>query len=802
MKRILLLLLLCTFTATLFSQTLTIRLTEPNKSPVIGATVRLTDRADTTNILAKITDTTGVARFSVRNGAQYRLEATAIGSIPLSKGVKISGNDQKVTYTLNPDTKALDGVTITARRPIMRQEEDKTIVDPEPIANVSTSAYEIMEKTPGLFVDQDGNVYLNSATPAAIYINGREQRMSASDIAGILKSLPPGSIERLEILRTPSAKYDAANSGGIVNVVLKKGVKIGRTGSVSGGLNQGRFGNRFANLTLNNSDGGRTSNLTFNYSNRNNYDQIITDRILSPDRTLSQTAYTTLPGDAFYTGYSLGFEPSKKWELNLDGRANYNINRSNANNRSTIGLPNEALVADNLNDLHNRTNSFTINQGLQSKYKIDSAGSELTFDMSYNFTDNQGLQDFNIASFVPASEATLGGLGNIDSRRHFFTAQVDWRYKLPKELSIEAGAKTAIQDFENVTDYEAIINGVSRPDIFRTNTFRFKDRIHAAYAQASKTFLGSFVLKAGVRMENTNMDGRQKVPSDTSFRINRTDFFPYVYLSRPLAKLAGFPLRAFLIHRRSITRPGYDLLNPFPRFLDQYLYESGNPALRPQFTSNFEFNISMMDFPILAVGRNYIQDIFTNVVYQDPRIPTVAYRTYDNLGKNEETYLRMLAGMPPGGKFFFVVGAQYNHNRYRGLYENENLEFTRGSWTLFTFQQLRIDKRSTLSLNGFWRLKGQLQFYELGDFGSLSLNVNRMFLDRKLTVTLSVNDVFFTNRNTFTLDQGNITVSGRRQADTRRVGLNVRYNFGMKKREERGDNPFNMENLERSSGAN
>jgi iron complex outermembrane recepter protein len=288
------------------------------------------------------------------------------------------------------------------------------------------------------------------------------------------------------------------------------------------------------------------------------------------------------------------------------------------------------------------------------------------------------------------------------------------------------------------------------------------------------------------------MNGRQSVPSDTSFRINRTDLFPYVFLSRKIMKIAGFELRGFLIHRRSISRPAYEYLNPFPRFVDQYLYEAGNPSLRPQFTRNYEFNISAGDYPILSIGRNDIRDIFTNVIYEDPRVPSVAYRTYDNLGKNRETYFRAVGALPPGGKYFFVLGTQYNHNEYTGLYENKPIAFSRGSWTFFTYHQLRIDKRSTLSLNGFMRLKGQLQFYELSNFGGLSMSVNRLFFDRKLTVTLNANDIFFTNRNSFSIKQGNIEAFGKRQNDTRRVGVNVRYNFGLKKREER-NNPFNIE---------
>ncbi len=203
--------------------------------------------------------------------------------------------------------------------------------------------------------------------------------------------------------------------------------------------------------------------------------------------------------------------------------------------------------------------------------------------------------------------------------------------------------------------------------------------------------------------------------------------------------------------------------------------------------------------PILAIGRNYTNDIFTNVIYEDPTLPGVAYRTYDNLGKNEETYFRVVGALPPGGTYFFVAGAQYNQNKYTGLYQNEPLEFTRGSWRFFTYHQLKLGDRSMLTLNGFLLTKGQMQFYELSNFGGVGMSLNRQFLNRKLTVTLSMNDIFFTNNNTFTLDQGGISAFGERSSDTRRFGVNVRYSFGLKKKDE-GGKMFDLNAFDKSGG--
>lgn len=773
-----------------------IQLLENNKTPIVGATVKLLDRADTTNVQFAISDLAGQADFGAELETQYIVAATYTSMRPFQKGLVLREAEDTYRFYMQEDAQALKAVTIAAKKPLLRQEDDMTIVDPEPLVNSSTSAFDILEKTPGLFLDQDGNVYISSTTPATIHINGREQKMSAEDVAYMLKNLPPNSIERIEILRTPSAKYDASGSGGIVNVVLKKGVKIGRTGSVRAGINQGRYGNQFGGISINNSDGGRTSYLNLNYSHRNSYSQLNTNRQLSPDTLLMQDAYTVTPRENLYLGYGLGIELNPNWDIDLDGRASYGTRNSSTNTENTIlKLSDDSVQNANLNTLFNDGHSLSINQGVASKLKLDTIGSELNADVSYNYRQNTNQQDFSLVSKIPANSNVLGGLGDIENNRQSLTAKVDLKYKWSYEIILETGVKSAFQRFENRTAYKTLENGMESPDPFRTNTFDFKEAIHAAYAQASKPF-GQFLLKAGARLENTNMFGHQQVPADTSFSIQRSDLFPYIFLSRRLMKIFGYELRAYLVYRKSIRRPAYSYLNPFPRFLDQYLYESGNPGLRPQFTENYEANISFENRPVFAIGRNYTKDIFTNVIYQDPNLPGVANRTYDNLGKNEETYFKLMGALPPGGTYFFVAGAQYNLNKYNGLYENKPLTFTRGSWSFFTYHQLKLGSRSSLTMNGFFRMKGQSQFYELSNFGSMNMSINRRFFDRKLTIALYARDIFLTNRNEFSIDQGSITAYGTRRYDTRRLGLNVRYSFGLKKREEQEGNIFNTQGIE------
>jgi iron complex outermembrane receptor protein len=767
----------------------TIKVTDHANAPVPFASIAVLQRNDTLKQQIKTADSSGKAVFRLLKDEQYIVRISAVDYKDVEKGIRISGSSTVFSFTTELLVKSLGAVEVRSQKPLMRQEDDKTIVDAENLAASSTNAYEIIEKTPGLFVDQDGNIYLSSTTPATVYINGREMKMSAADVATILKNLPPNSIQQIEILRTPSAKYDASGSGGIVNVVLRKGVKIGLTGSVNAGLNQGRYGNQFIGFNLNNNLNNRRSFLNMQYSRRNSFEQIITDRIFAPDSLLSQDAFTKYPGRSFYAGYGLGYTLNSKWEMDYDGRISLNYSDNSTVNENIIRkISSNSTISNQENKIYNDNKSVSINQGLSSKYKIDSLGSEWTIDLSYHFFDPQTSQRY-INEFTSPFPYTTGGDGEIDNRRHFISMQTDLKKKLPGHVTFETGIKSTFQLYRSETEYFREANGTRAKDLFRTNTYRYRENINAAYLQASKTF-GEFILKSGIRIENTNMNGRQYVPGDTTFRVERFDFFPYVYLSRKVMTIAGYELRAYLVYRRTISRPGYEQLNPFPRYVDQYLSERGNPSLRPQFTTNYEANISVDERPLLAFGYNDTKDIFGNVIYQSQdSTRSLAFRTFDNTGTRKEFYFRGLGAIPPGKRYFFVFGAQYNHNFYEGTYENKPLSYKRGSWIFFTYHNFKIDKRSQLTMNGFMRLKGQFGFYELSTLGQLNFSINRQFIKQKLTVTMSVNDIFYTNKNDFSIQQGSVNASGQRLADSRRFGLNFRYNFGIRKKEDKNGFP-------------
>ncbi|MES2848527.1 MAG: outer membrane beta-barrel protein [Bacteroidota bacterium] len=779
------LLILIAFDAALIAQKVNIRVQiSVNKTDSFPpATMQLFSLPDTILVTTQVAKADGNS-FAVNNFSKYLLKISSAGFAATEKIIAVTDKPIAVAVPLKKKIKGLDEVVLVSRKPLMRQEDDKQIIDADALAVTSSNAYEVLEKTPGAIVDQDGNVYLSSMTPAAIQINGREVKLSAADLASLLKSLPAGSISKIEILRNPSAKYDAASSGGIVNIVLKKGVRIGANGSMNMSYFQGQYSTKSAGFNINKGGNKVTSYFSYQYTDRNNFEEINSTRLLKTSASsLSQKSRTTYPAINHYIGLGTDITLTKKFNIAYDLRISTNNNNSNARNDINILNSVNQFTGSNASSISNDNNSVYWGNNIFSKYKIDSAGSEWTAQIDYNRYTYNNEQAYNNYYYQP-SEPTLFGNGKNKNNKNIFTFQTDFTYKFKHDITLETGFKTTISGSNNSANY-FLQEGASETkiDSFQTNTFKYNEAITSSYLQLSKKVFG-FIIKPGIRLEATNIDGQQIIPSDTSLLIKRTDLFPYLYLRHKIMKLFGFELNGNIVLRRSISRPYYEILNPYPKYVDQYLFDVGNPNLQPQFTSNYEFNITADDFTIFSVGVNKTKNIFSNVTYQD-EVTGIAYRTYDNLGTNKEVYLRAVGGIPPGGKYFFYAGAQMNINSYDGFYQGAPLNYSRKSWVFFMYHQIKLLSTLNMTINGFMRTKGLQNFYELNTFGAANISFNKSILKKKANIIVAFNDIFLTNRTTFSLQQGNVNASGTRLGDTRRIGITFRYNFGIKPKEEK-----------------
>jgi hypothetical protein len=781
------LLLITTSNVIAQSGQLDIRIMNPDNESLPGATIQLFSQNSGLKKYA-VTDPEGVAVLKQVKYGNYVLKISFMGYKTLEEELKVNSASNSLKYELKPDALNLKEVAVVAKKPVIRQEDDKMIIDPESLATTTSNTLEVLESTPGLYVDPDGGIYLSATTAAAIYINGREQKMSSQDIATILRSLPPNSVEKIEIIRTPSSKYDAASSGGIINVVLKKGVKLGRSGSVNAGMNQGKAGNRYAGFSINFSNDKTTNYLNVNFNRYSQFDELNSTRFLGIDTTLKQASEVTGSNDQVYIGFGSNYQHNEKTNFYFDSRINGTIRESESVNNNTSSALDYGILMQSNNLVQTDALQLSLQQDLGMTTKFDTLGSSLDLKLSYSYNSSGNDQDYNTTFYFPVNYLN-SGYGSNEQDRHFLILQSDLTYQLPLKIKLETGLKSSWQVLGSNADYYVRADVSEVPDSKRTNRFNYTESINAFYIQGSRKLFGDLHLKTGFRMEHTYMDGQQQLPADTSFKINRADWFPYVYLSRRLFRIMGAELTGYAIYRKTISRPGYQELNPYSRYVDQFLSEAGNPALKPQFTDNFELNISFEDMPVFAIGRNITTDIFSSVMYHDEAGSEHLLRTYDNLGKNTETYFRGMIGIPPGGKYFFALGAQYNYNEYSGFYENEPMDYSRGSWRFFTFHSFTVHPNTKITANGFMMTNGQWNFYEMKNFGQLNIAVSQTFFDKKLSVSLNVRDILRTMETEFEFNQGTISSIGDRYTDNRRIGFNIRYNFGIRKKEENRNIP-------------
>ncbi|MGQ9846698.1 MAG: outer membrane beta-barrel protein [Bacteroidales bacterium] len=764
-------------------QNITILVKNEKKELLYGAHVQLTS-ISTNKTISGITNEQGKAIFEKINDDIYRLKISYIGYKTFETTIKVSAQSRYFEYKLQLDAISLNEVTVSAPKPLIKQEEEKTIIDPEPVANISTNTMEVIESTPGLYVDQDGGIYISGTTPAAIYINGREQKLSNQDIATILRSLPPNSVEKIEVIRIPSTKYDAATSGGIINIVLKKGVRIGRFGSLNIGANQGNMGNKFAGFTYNNSLDKTNLYLNFNYNYDGRLDELNANRILKSDTLLTQSTFAKNATNQFYLGYGINYENNDSLSFSYDGRINAGLKNMIAENKNKIENKNSLLLFDSKNNTETESSFFNLQQDFGIIKKYDSLGSQWENKLGYNLNLSPAKQNYNINYNYPLM-FVKDGKANITQVRHFVVCQSDLTCYLPLKFKMETGLKGSYQYFTNQSSFYKVNNGNEFKDTNLTKAFRYSEFINAAYIQSSKTIFAGIILKIGLRAEHTYMLGKQTIPVDTSFVQNRIDFFPYLYLSRKIIKMMGIELFSYIIYRKTITRPNYQNLSPAINYIDEFTYETGNPLLKPQYTENIEWNISYNDMPIFAIGKNFTRNIFSSVTYKDTVHPQILIRTLDNLGSNEQTYFRGMVGIPPGGIYFFGIGAQYNYDLYNGTYQNQPLHYNRGSWRFFTFHQLKLTKETKLTISGFMITNGMWNFYELKTFGQINIGLSQNFFNRKLSITINMRDAFRTNVNKFIFNLGGIYTYGDRYTDNQRIGINIRYNFGIKTKEEK-----------------
>ncbi|MGI8582588.1 MAG: outer membrane beta-barrel protein [Chitinophagaceae bacterium] len=748
--RNLLLLLICVFTGAIsYAQKITGSLKDDQGKSLQGATVSLKRSKDSAVVKFGVTNSSGGYTFTNISNGKYFINTSHVGYAGKnSPAFEVNGEgEQRVPdVLLSKSLGTLKNVDITAAKPIIEVKADKTILNVEGSVNaVGQDALELLRKSPGVVVDKDENLSLSGKNGVQVYVDGRPTPLSGADLAAYLKTLQSSSIEAIEIITNPSAKYEAAGNAGIINIKLKKNKSYGTNGSVNFGYSIGTYPKYNTGFSLNNRN--KYINVFGNY----NYNDSRNAMYMNLYRKQLDTLFDQRSLMSF-KGHSHNFKAGADYFINKKSTIGVMINGSLGENvfandsRTPISyIPSGQLVKTLT--ASNSTAGERKSGNLNFNYKYaDTSGHELNIDADrglYRIKSNQ-MQPNNYYD-------KLGVLYNTRIYNFIAPADIDiYSVKADYEQNFKKGrlgfgGKTSFVKTANDFNRYDIISAVRYFDSTRSNNFNYKENINAVYVNYNKAFKGLMV-QFGVRMENTNLEGisdgykwsgSKFIANKDGFKRNYTDFFPSGAITFNKKPTSQWGLR----YSRRIDRPAYQDLNPFEFKLDEYTFQKGNIDLRPQYTNSFAITHTYKYTLNTTLNYSHVNDVFTQLV--DTAELSKSFITKKNLATQDVFSLNI--SYPFSKKWYSIfsnLNANYSH--YKANFGTGRIvDLDAYAFNIYQQHTFKLGKGYTAELSGFYSSPSIWQ----GTFKSKSMwgidgGLLKTILKGNGSVKLAVSDIF------------------------------------------------------------
>lgn len=683
------------------------------------------------------------------------------------------------TIILSPAVSKLQGVTVVAKKPLIEVRADKTVFNVEASINATGSnALELLQKSPGIQVDNNENISMKGKSGVRVYVDGKMMQLDTKDLAAYLKSINSSDMEAIEMISNPSAKYDASGNAGIINIRLKKNKKFGTNGSANLGIVQGVTpkGNGSVNLNYRDQKINLFGNIGGNIGDNQN--------LLSLYR---------IQKDTLYDQHSVNISGNKS--VNVKAGVDYFINKKN-----TIGV----MATTNFNDAEFKSSSNTqiyyhpTNQFVKSllaynnipgsctnanfnvNYRyIDTSGREINFDADYGLFRGVG-RSFQPNNYYGFNNNLLYSIVNRNSTPtdiDIYTAKIDAEQKLGKG-KLGYGLKTSFVTTKNTFDFfNDDANGVPVKILNRSNRFTYKENVNAAYTNYQQQLNAKWSLQAGLRAEQTNSDGNLTradgtVQDDNRVKRSYLDFFPSAAITWNVNKKNALNLT----FSRRIDRPTYQDLNPFENKLDELTYEKGNAFLRPQYTNSVELTHTFMGFINTTAGYSHVKDFATQVTDTSGN---ATYVQQQNLATQQIVSFNIGAPLPIRKWWNGYVNIWYNYQLFDGAIGGKAVKQTIPSYGAYMQQSFTLGKDYSAELSGSfngpsvwgatWKTKSQ---------GGLDIGLQKLILKKKATVKISATDIFRTYPWTAISDFGGAYIKGNGAWESRTVRINFNWRFG------------------------
>lgn len=756
-----------------------------NQLGIDGATVSLLLSKDSSLIKTAITDKQGNFVFEYIQEGNYLISASAVGHSNIySKSFIVPEKNTSLTIEalqLLLVDRSLKDVTITSKKQFIERKLDKTVVNVDAsLTNAGITAMDVLEKSPGITVDKDGNVSLKGKQGVMIMMDGKPTYLTPQDLANLLRSMPSANLDQIEIMTNPSAKYDAGGNAGIINIKTKKNKQKGFNGSLTLGYGQGFYSSTNNSLNINYRNNKFNVFSTVSLNRRTNFQQLDIMRIYkTPDQSVTaifdQNSRTKRYKENNIAKIGVDYYANKKTTIGMVLTGFINTENQNGVNKSylknNLGVVDSIAISTSTEDGSWKNKGINVNL----RHQFDSTGKEFTMDADYVSYNASKYQPFGNITYLPNGVITNSGrlVGELPSVINIYSVKADYTHPLKSGIKIESGLKTSFVNTDNTAGYFNIINNVKLPDYEKTNRFSYKENINALYLNASKE-IKKWGFQAGLRLENTNYSGNQfgnPQRPDSSFEKSYVGLFPTMFVSYNANTKNQF---AFSYGRR-INRPAYEDLNPFMFYLDKYTYGEGNPFLRPSYANVLEVSHTFGEWLTTTINYSHTKDLF-NETFEQRGYATVVKQ--GNFASSDNASISVSAQKPVTKIWMLIVYAEANYSQYKGLLYGNNGMTEGYNYMININNQFKFNKGWSAEVSGFYRTKGIEGQISISPLGQVNAAVQKEILNKKATIKLNIGDAFYTMIQNGKVDILNTDASFHQYSDSRIVSLNFTYRFG------------------------
>ena len=768
------------------------RILDANDKPAEFATIRLFSISDSTVVKGAFADEQGRFELTDFSPGKYFLKITYANHEPYHVNDLdfIDGKGAYEAYRfddirLNWDrTVNVDEVTAEGSLDILKAGIDKKVYSVEDdIANKGGTVNDVLNNIPSIEVDQDGNISLRGDGNVTILIDGRPSTLAAGDGQNMLDALPANSVERIEVVTNPSAKYDPDGTSGIINIVLKKNKLKGFNGLVSataatGNLYEGNIGLSYRNKNFN-----LYLNYSLNYYEgyRNYFSELEREIIPDSSTLLKQDRNGTdlKSTNTLVLGADFHFNDRNLFAFSATGSLGRRVRTGELENR--LFVDNDVLDTRWDRDSYDprKHMNYDINLNYTNTFK-DRRG-DISFNANQSFGD-RAIEGFYEQTYYDAWEnlLTLAPLNqqlSNTSENEVTTAQIDYNYVLEKiKARVEAGSKVIIRndDVSTYSETKDTLTGYFFEDTLANFDYNYSEQIYSLYAIFGQE-LGKFKYQVGVRGEYAEQTP-YLINTGDKYKNNYLNVFPSAHLKYNLSKSS----QVSLSYSRRINRAKSRQLNPFTSYADPLNLRSGNPELQPEYIDSYDLGYSFNKKKInlsFSVFHRRTKDVINRVKrYYDNNTAIV---TYDNIDRSESTGFESVIVYKPFKWMRNTLSFNGNYIDYTN--SAENLDWNNDGFNWGMKYILTVDfwkKTMSAQLNAKYNAPRTTPQGIIQPRTGIDVSLEKRLFDNRFSIGARVTDIFNTKGFELELIQDGVRQKSEYKWLTRRFYITLSYKIG------------------------